>query len=190
MARVNFNGVTFGHALRVESTRAPGKLSSRAPRIVGFPKRWLEKDKRPAQSQSRSRMKTESPWKRNPLLNIGILVMSAGMLTLTIFDKAQLLGTIVAVVGALMFFFGYRKAKAPGAPPPPRNDRRKKLRILMICFVVSFLGSPIILWSEISKLRGVGIWVFVIGDVVCFFGLLSFFAWQYKKAGHDSTDGA
>ena len=134
-------------------------------------------------------MKTESPWKKNPMLNLGIFVMSAGMLTLTFSDRVQLLGTVVAIVGALMFFFGYRKAKASGAPLPPHNERRKRLRILMICLVVSFLGSPIILWSEISKLRGSGIWGFAIGDTVVLLGLLSFFAWQYKKAGHDSTDG-
>jgi hypothetical protein len=135
-------------------------------------------------------MNKESPWKKNPVLNIGVLVLSVGMLTLTFFDQAQLLGTIIALIGFAMFFIGYRKSKASGAPRPPVSERRKRLRILMICLVVSFIGSPILLWPQISKLRGIGVWIFVVGDVVCLLGLLGFYAWLYKKAGQDETDGA
>jgi hypothetical protein len=135
-------------------------------------------------------MNKESPWKKNPMLNVGVLVLSAGMLTLSFFDQAQLLGTIIALLGFAMFYIGYRKAKASGAPRPPVSERRKRLRILMICLVVSFIGSPILLWPQISKLHGIGVWIFVVGDVICLLGFLGFYAWLYKKAGQDETDGA
>jgi len=135
-------------------------------------------------------MNKESPWKKNPLLNAGILVLSAGMLTLTFFDSAQLLGSVVAIIGFIMFFVGYRKARASGAPPVPANERRRKLRLMMFCIAISFFISPVILWPQISKLQGTGIWIFVVGEIICFLGILSFYLWLYKKAGNDKTDGA
>ena len=134
-------------------------------------------------------MNQESPWKKNPILNIGLLVLGIGMLTLTFFDKAQSLGTVIALVGLAMFFIGYRKTKASGAPPVPINERRRKLRIMMICVAASFLASPIILWPQISRLHGTAIWIFVIGDIVVLSGILSFYVWLYKKADQDKTDG-
>ena len=134
-------------------------------------------------------MNKESPWKKNPLLNAGVLVLSVGTLTLTFFDRAQLPGTIIAIIGFIMFFVGYRKAKASGAPPVPVNERRRKLRIMMICLAITFLVSPIMLWPQISKLRGPGVWVFAIGTLVGFLGILSFYLWLYKKAGQDKSDG-
>lgn len=134
-------------------------------------------------------MNNESPWKKNPVLNAGVLVLGVGSLTLTFFDKAQLLGTIITVIGLIMFFVGYRKAKASGIPAVPVNERKRKLRMLMICISISFLVSPILMWPQISKLRGVGIWVFVVGELVGFLGILGFYVWLYKKAGQDKTDG-
>lgn len=124
------------------------------------------------------------------MLNAGVLVLSAGMLTLTFSDSTQLLGTIIAITGFIMFYVGYRKAKASGAPPVPVSERKRKLRLLMISVAVAFLVSPIILWPTISKLRGVGLWIFIVGDLVAFIGILSFYVWLYKKAGQDMSDGA
>jgi len=132
-----------------------------------------------------ARMNKESPWKKNPILNFGILILSAGMLTLTFSDNTQLLGTVIAIAGLIMFFVGYRKAKASGAPPVPVNERRRKLRFLIISVTIAFLVSPIILWPQISKLHGAGIWIFIVGDIVAFSGILSFYIWLYKKAGQD-----
>ena len=135
-------------------------------------------------------MNKESPWKKNPILNAGVLVLTIGTLTLTFFDSAQLLGTVIAITGFIMFFVGCRKAKASGAPPVPIDERRRRLRLLMICLTIAFLVSPIIFWSQISKLQGAGIWLFAISDIVGFSGILSFYIWLYKKAGQNKTDGA
>jgi hypothetical protein len=135
------------------------------------------------------RVNKESPWKKYPILNAGAWLLAAGMLTITFFDSAQLLGTVIAAIGLIMFFVGYRKEKAAGLPPVPANERRRKLRLMMICLVLSFLVAPIILWPQISKFRGIGIWVFAIGELVGFCGILSFYVWLYKKAGKDKSDG-
>jgi hypothetical protein len=135
-------------------------------------------------------MNKESPWKKNPILNIGVLVMSGGMLMATFSDRIGTIGAVVAIVGCVMFFIGFRKAKASGAPPVPVSERQRKLKLLMICVAASFLVSPIILWPTICKLRGAGLWIFIIGDLVALIGILSFYVWLYKKAGRDKADGA
>jgi hypothetical protein len=60
----------------------------------------------------------------------------------------------------------------------------------MLSLVIAFIVSPFLLWPQISKLRGIGVWAFVVGDVVCLLGILGFYAWLYKKAGQDESDGA
>jgi hypothetical protein len=131
-------------------------------------------------------MNTESPWKKNPLLNIGVLVLSIGLLTLSLLDRAQVLGASIVLIGFAMFYVGYRKAKASGAAPVPRNERRKRLCIVMASFVAGFLGSAVMVWSTISKLGVISLWVFIVGTVVFFSGLLSLFVWQYRKAGEQN----
>jgi hypothetical protein len=134
-------------------------------------------------------MKNESLWKKNPILNIGFLVLSGAMLTLT-FARLQFLGTVIAWVGLALLFLGHPQAKALGAPPVLLRVRRHKLRILMFCLVIGFLVSPVLLWPQFSKLRGVGIWVFAIAVVVGLLVIMRFYGWAYKKAGQVKPDGA
>ena len=58
-------------------------------------------------------MNKESP--KNPILNAGVAVTSAGMITSGVFDGARVIGGVIAVIGFIMFFVGYRKGKASGA---------------------------------------------------------------------------
>jgi hypothetical protein len=134
-------------------------------------------------------MKNESLWKKNPILNIGFLVLSGAMLTLT-FARLQFLGTVIAWVGLALLFLGHPQTKALGAPPVLLRVRRHKLRILMSCVVIGFLVLPVVLWPQFSKLRNCGIWVFSFADIVGLLGIMGFYVWLYKKAGQDKTDGA
>ena len=66
-------------------------------------------------------MNKESP--KNPILNAGVLVTSAGMITSAVFDGARVIGGVIAIIGFIMFFVGYRNGKASGAVPDNERGR-------------------------------------------------------------------
>src|SRR5262249_4483508 len=135
-------------------------------------------------------MNEESPWIKNPLLNGGILVLCVGILTLTYLGGARLLGIVIAIIGFIMFFVGYLKAKASGALLPSVNERRRKMRVIMICLPFIVLVWLIIKWPRISKLRGEDIWIFAIVGLVTILGLLGLYFWLDKKLAKRSESEA
>src|SRR5262249_49833954 len=90
----------------------------------------------------------------------------------------------------IMFFVGYRKAKASGALLPSVNERRRKMRVIMICLPFIVLVWLIIKWPRISKLRGEDIWIFAIVGLVTILGLLGLYFWLDKKLAKRSESEA